>query len=151
FDDDDAAFLTANGFNAVRLGVIWEALEPVAGSYDVSYVSQLKQAVQLLASHNIYTLLDWHQDEYNEMFGGEGFPAGAVNTGGLAPASPPYPFPGEYNSDPAEKAAWDNLYQDKPGPGGIGIQERLAAAEAYVASQFASDPWVLGYDVINEP
>ncbi len=52
---------------------------------------------------------------------------------------------------PAQKAAWDNLYADKPGPGAIGLQERLAAAQAYVASQFADDPWVLGYDVINEP
>jgi endoglycosylceramidase len=151
FDDDDAAFLQANGFNAVRLGVIWEAVEPTAGSYDASYVAQIKQTEQMLADHNIYTLLDWHQDEYSEMFGGEGFPAWAVNTGGLSPASPPYAFPGEYNNDPAEKAAWDNLYQDKPGPGGVGFQERLAAAEAYVASQFASEPWVLGYDVINEP
>lgn len=71
FDDDDAAFLQANGFNAVRLGVIWEAVEPEPGTYDVSYVAQIKQTEQILASHGIYTLLDWHQDEYNEMFGGK--------------------------------------------------------------------------------
>ena len=28
FSDDDAAFLAANGFNAVRVGVIWSDLEP---------------------------------------------------------------------------------------------------------------------------
>src|SRR5437763_3416993 len=28
FDDDDAAFLARIGFDAVRLGVIWKALEP---------------------------------------------------------------------------------------------------------------------------
>ena len=151
FGDDDAAFLQANGFNAVRLGVLWEAVEPQAGAYDASYVAQIRQTEQMLASHGIYTLLDWHQDEYNEIFGGEGLPAWAVDTGGLSPASPHDPFPNEYTDDPAEKAAWGNLYQDTPGPGAVGLEERLAAAEAYVAGQFAGDPWVLGYDVINEP
>jgi endoglycosylceramidase len=151
FDDDDAAFLQANGFNAVRLGVLWEAVEPQPGAYDAAYVAQVRETQQLLASHGIYALLDWHQDEYNEAFGGEGLPAWAVNTGGLTPKSPPDSFPNEYSNDPAQKAAWDNLYKDTPGPGGVGLQERLAAAEAYVASQFADDPWVLGYDVINEP
>jgi endoglycosylceramidase len=151
FDDDDAAFLQANGFNAVRLGVLWRAVEPQPGAYDAAYVAQIRQTEQMLASHGIYTLVDWHQDEYAEAFGGEGFPPWAIDTGGLTPASPPYAFPNEYSNDPAEKAAWDNLYQDKPGPGGVGLQQRLAAAEAYVAGQLAADPWVLGYDLVNEP
>jgi endoglycosylceramidase len=151
FGDDDATFLQANGFNAVRLGVLWEAVEPQPGAYDAAYVAQVRQTQQTLASEGIYTLLDWHQDEYNEMFGGEGLPAWAVNTSGLSPASPHDAFPNEYTDDPAEKAAWDNLYQDPPDSGAVGPKERLAAAEAYVAAQFAGDPWVLGYDVINEP
>lgn len=151
FGDDDATFLQAHGFNAVRLGVLWEAVEPQPGAYDAAYVAQIRQTQQMLASHGIYTLIDWHQDEYNEIFGGEGLPAWAVNTGGLSPSSPHDAFPNEYNNDPAQKAAWDNLYQDKPEAGTVGPQERLAAAEAYVATQFATDPWVLGYDVINEP
>ncbi len=31
FSDDDAAFLARIGFNAVRVGVLWEALEPSPG------------------------------------------------------------------------------------------------------------------------
>src|SRR5437016_3123632 len=31
FDDADGAFLAANGFDAVRVGVLWEALEPQPG------------------------------------------------------------------------------------------------------------------------
>src|ERR1700726_1283727 len=33
FSDDDAAFLHSIGFNAVRVGVIWKALEPKPGAY----------------------------------------------------------------------------------------------------------------------
>jgi endoglycosylceramidase len=168
FGDDDAMFLQAHGFNAVRLGVLWEAVEPQPGVYDAAYVAAVRETEQLLASYGIYTLLDWHQDEYNEVFGGEGFPAWAVNTGGLAPASPHDAFPDEYTKDPAEKEAWDHLYADaypladagadasadagaNADAGALPLQERLAAAEAYVAAQFAGDPWVLGYDLINEP
>jgi endoglycosylceramidase len=159
FGDDDAMFLQAHGFNAVRLGVLWEAVEPQPGVYDAAYVAAVRQMEQLLASYGIYTLIDWHQDEYGEAFGGEGFPAWAVNTGGLTPASPHDAFPDEYTKDPAEKAAWDHLYADADpdagvdggDAGAVGLQERLAAAQAYVAAQFAGDPWVLGYDVINEP
>jgi endoglycosylceramidase len=151
FGDDDAAFLEANGFNAVRLGVIWTGVEPLPGVYDSAYVAQIKQIEQTLANHHIYSLIDWHQDEYNELFGGEGFPGWAVNTGGLAPASPLYPFPNEYFDDPAQKAAWDHLYQNAPAADGVGSADHLAAAEAYVTSYFADEPGVLGYDLINEP
>src|SRR4051794_30247167 len=34
FGDDDAAFLAAEGFNTVRVGVIYKAVEPQPGVYD---------------------------------------------------------------------------------------------------------------------
>ena len=37
FGNDDAAFLARIGFNAVRVGVIWKALEPTPGHYDNAY------------------------------------------------------------------------------------------------------------------
>jgi endoglycosylceramidase len=79
FDEDDAAFLESHGFNAVRLGVIWKAVEPLPGVYDAGYLAQMKATQQLLANHHIYSLIDWHQDEYSEVFGGEGFPEWAVD------------------------------------------------------------------------
>ncbi len=38
FGDDDAAFLAENGFNAVRVGVIWSDLEPAPGVFDTTYL-----------------------------------------------------------------------------------------------------------------
>ena len=78
FGDDDAAFLAANGFNAVRVGVIWAAVEPQPLSYDDNYLASIAQTVATLASHGIVSLLDFHQDLYNEVFQGEGAPAWAV-------------------------------------------------------------------------
>src|SRR2546423_14066848 len=34
FGDDDAAFLAAEGYNTVRVGVIYKAVEPAPGAYD---------------------------------------------------------------------------------------------------------------------
>src|SRR2546426_8690959 len=38
FDADDARFLKDQGLDAVRLGVIYRAVEPTPGSYDDAYL-----------------------------------------------------------------------------------------------------------------
>ncbi|MGC7194472.1 cellulase family glycosylhydrolase, partial [Mycobacteroides abscessus subsp. abscessus] len=53
FSSDDAAFLAANGFNAVRIGIDWSRLEPQPGVYDDTYLASINQTVQMLASHGI--------------------------------------------------------------------------------------------------
>ena len=91
FGDDDAAFLQANGFNAMRVGVIWAAVEPQPGVYDDAYLASIAQTVQTLGAHGIVSLLDFHQDLYNEKFQGEGAPAWAVQDGGPAQPRPRLP------------------------------------------------------------
>ena len=55
FNADDAAFLADNGFTAVRLGVIWAAVEPQPGVIDTAYLDSINQTVQMLADHGVYT------------------------------------------------------------------------------------------------
>jgi endoglycosylceramidase len=149
FGGDDAAFLATNGFDAVRMGVIWAAVEPQPGVYDDGYLDGIAETVRTLAAHGIVSLLDFHQDQYNEKFQGEGAPAWAV-----PPSSAPNPqlgFPYNYLFNPAEWQVWDRFWNNYPAPDGIGLQDHLAAAEAHVAQRFAGDRAVLGYDVLNEP
>src|SRR6478609_12042797 len=68
FDANDAAFVRSIGFNAVRVGIIWKALEPQPGIYDDAYLEQIEQTVALLAKRGIVSLLDFHQDMYNEKY-----------------------------------------------------------------------------------
>ena len=50
------------GFNAIRLGTMWAGAEPLrAGQYNNSYLGKLKDAVELLGSHGLYSILDMHQ------------------------------------------------------------------------------------------
>jgi endoglycosylceramidase len=149
FGDDDAAFLATNGFNAMRVGVIWEAVEPQPGSYDDNYLASIAQTVQTLGAHGIVSLLDFHQDLYNEVFQGEGAPAWAVQTGGLP--NPQLGFPGNYFANPAEGFAWNAFWRNAAAPDGIGLQDHYAHTWAHVAAYFHGNPNVFGYEVLNEP
>jgi endoglycosylceramidase len=150
FGDDDAAFLQREGFNSVRLGVIYKAVEPTPGVYDDAYLAKIAQTADALEKHHIAPLIDFHQDMYNERFQGEGWPDWAVLDDG-APAQPQLGFPGNYLAQPAVNRAFDNFWANAPGPGGVGLVDRYAAAWKHVAGRFAANRGVLGYDVMNEP
>jgi endoglycosylceramidase len=150
FGDDDAAFLQRNGFDAVRLGLIYKAVEPAPGSYDDGYLSQIAGTEADLARHGVFSQLDFHQDMYNERFQGEGWPDWAVQDDGV-PNVPQAGFPSNYFLNAALIRAFDNFWANSPGPGGVGLQDRYAAAWAHVASRFAAAPHTLGFDLLNEP
>ena len=134
FGPSDAAYLRSLGFTAIRVGVLWEALEPQPGVYDDAYLNHIAGTVNLLRRYGIVSILDFHQDQYNEAFLGEGFPAWSVQDDGLP--NPPIAFPAGYETNPAVQRAFENFWADKPGPGGVGLQERYAAAWAHVAKRF---------------
>ena len=150
FGNDDAAFLQRNGFNAVRLGVIYAGVEPGPGAYDDSYLNQIAATESTLAKHGVFSQLDFHQDMYNERFQGEGWPDWAVLDDGI-PNAPQAGFPNNYFLNPALIRAFDNFWANNAGPGGIGLQDRYAAAWAHVASRFVSAKHTLGFDLLNEP
>jgi endoglycosylceramidase len=150
FGDDDAAFLAREGFNSVRLGIIYKAVEPQPGSYDDAYLAKIARTAALLSKHGVTPLLDFHQDMYNERFQGEGWPDWAVIDDG-APAQPQAGFPGNYIVQPGLNRAFDNFWANTPGPGDVGLVDRYAAAWRHVAERFAGDEGVLGYDLLNEP
>jgi endoglycosylceramidase len=150
FGADDAAFLQRNGFNTVRLGVIYAGVEPNPGAYDDSYLDRITATEKLLARHGIFSQLDFHQDMYNERFQGEGWPDWAVQDDGL-PNLPQAGFPNNYFLNAALLRAYDHFWANDPGPGGAGLQDRYAAAWAHVAARFVKARHTLGLDLMNEP
>ncbi|HEY2436735.1 MAG TPA: cellulase family glycosylhydrolase [Solirubrobacteraceae bacterium] len=149
FGSDDAAFLQRIGFNAVRVGVIWKAVEPRPGVYDDRYLAQIATTVRTLARHGVMSLLDFHQDLFNEQFQGEGAPDWAVQDGGLP--NPKLGFPGNYLGNPALEHALDQFFTNATGPSGRGLQDWFASAWAHVAGRFRGSRSVLGYELLNEP
>src|SRR4029077_18734655 len=145
FDASDAAFLPSVGFNAVRVGLIWKAVEPRPGVYDDAYLKQIERTVKTLAKLGIVSLLDFHQDMYNEKYQGEGFPDWSVQDDGL-PNEPKDGFPNNYFVNPDVQRVVDDFWDNKQAPDGIGLQDHYAAAWAHVVGRVAGNRSVLGYD-----
>lgn len=52
---------------------------------------------------------------------------------------------------PSVALAFQNLWNDRPAPDGVGIQTHLVGVWRELAARFAGDPAVMGYDLLNEP
>ena len=120
FDNDDAAFLAENGFNAVRVGIIWSDLEPEPGVFDASYLNSIEQTVQTLGNHGIYSIIDFHQDAYSTAFGGEGAPDWATQPTGQP--TPRCPSRTTSSSIPQRQQAWDSFWSNADAPNGLGLE-----------------------------
>jgi endoglycosylceramidase len=168
FSAADASLIAALGFNVVRLGITWKGLEPgTAGANNPSicrrgaprdphqfnqavfdaYLSNVAKTVALLGQYHVYTLLDMHQDVYNELFDGEGAPAWAVCTNGAPSTDPPGRWSENYATAPADNAYRHFWTNDVVG----NLQGEFDRVWAGVASYFRTNPWILGYDPFNEP
>jgi endoglycosylceramidase len=168
FSAADASLMARLGFNVVRLGMTWSGLEPgTAKANDPAicgrgaatnphqfnqavitrYLDRLTQTVDLLGRFHIYTILDMHQDVYNQLFDGEGAPAWAVCTNGRPNVDRPGRWSLEYGTaatDAAFRNFWNNDVRGN-------LQGQFDLVWADVARNFRHNPWVLGYDPFNEP
>ena len=70
----DFKIMKKMGFNMVRLGVIWEAVEKEPGVYDMEYLEKVEEIINNLGKNGIYTMVDAHQDVFSRNFCGEGVP-----------------------------------------------------------------------------
>jgi endoglycosylceramidase len=145
FTSADADFLAANGFNAVRLGVLFAGVMPQKGVIDDNYLDQIDRVVKLLASRHVWVLLDFHQDMYNEQFQGEGFPDWAVPSQ-ILPNDANYGFPLNEFVSLALNGVYDRLWADQDG-----LLAQYRAAWAAVAQRWKNQSYLLGYDLFNEP
>jgi endoglycosylceramidase len=94
FTDKDAKLLQKLGLNVVRLSVFWSGVEPLEGKYDMEYLQKAKDLVNLMSKYGIYVIIEQHQDNWGEMFCGEGFPYWATkNEGFIGMQSLEFPWP----------------------------------------------------------
>jgi endoglycosylceramidase len=159
----DADQLATIGWNTVRLLVSWSRVEPRPGRYDERYLDQVEAAVKLLGSRGIYTIIDLHQDAWGPTLAA---PDDVVCPAGTSPALGWDGAPGWATLDsgglrcipadirelnPDVLAAFNAFWQDKPGPGAVGIRTRYVRMLGMLAGRFARSETVAGYDVMNEP
>ena len=162
------------GFNAVRLGVMWVAVEPYNGTVNQTYLAEVRKLSDRLHEHGLYTLVDGHQDLLGPDLCGEGFPLWAVrrafdlqhfDRNGLGKFPMPWlwplsrdnitDFPSEHEcvqhlfidfySTFGASTAFGSLYQEKE------MRTYYASYWKHVATIFRHAPGVLAYEILNEP
>lgn len=63
------------GFNCLRLLTSWEAIEHAGpGQYDEAYLDYYAKLVAMAGEHGLYVFVDFHQDVWSRMTGGDGAP-----------------------------------------------------------------------------
>jgi endoglycosylceramidase len=137
------------GFNCIRLGIIWDGLEPEPGKYNEAYLKEIDRRIQWAANQDIYVFLDMHQDLY-----GAKYSDGAPDWATLDEGQPHYTgavWSDSYLISPAVQTAFDNFWKNAPASDGIGIQDHYANLWKHIAERYANNTTVIGYDIMNEP
>lgn len=140
------------GFNCVRQLIIWAAIEPECGVYNDQYLKGIDERIAWAKEAGLNVMLDMHQDLWGEgVPGADGAPQWAMLDDGRPHAALGFTWSDAYLVSKKVQACFDNFWANKPGPDGVGIQERFALAWRHVAKRYANEPAVVGFDILNEP
>lgn len=137
------------GFNCIRLGIIWDGLEPEPGKYNEAYLKEIDKRIEWAKDHGMYVFLDMHQDLY-----GAKFSDGAPDWATLDEGKPHHRgavWSDSYMISPAVQTAFDNFWNNAPASDGIGVQDHYANLWKHIAKRYANNTTVIGYDIMNEP
>ncbi len=156
--DSDFPGMARYGANVVRLILSWSSLAPVRDQISAEYLKRIHTAVDSAKASGIYVVLDMHQDAWGKYIAS---PPGTVCPPGREPAigwdgAPDWAtitdgkgtcrVTGVRELAPAVSQAFVNFYNDRDA-----IQTQLIAAWAALAREFAREPAIAGYDLLNEP
>lgn len=137
------------GYNIVRMGLIWDGVEPEPGVYDDVYLSKIKQQIKWAERNGIYIFLDMHQDLYSLLYG-DGAPEWATLTDDLPHVTGDL-WSDAYLASPAVNRALDHFWNNSLAADGIGLQDHYTAMWKHVAGFFSECSNIIGYDIMNEP
>jgi len=147
FGAKDLQFLADNGFNGIRLGLTWAAVEPQPGVYDNTYIDKIVALAAQAEQYGLTPVVNFHQDGYSEQYGGNGAPGWASISYGI----PGLTFlPPPANVLPGAAIANENFWANAKASDGIGLQDHFAAAWKHVAQRFGSDTGTV-FELYNEP
>jgi aryl-phospho-beta-D-glucosidase BglC (GH1 family) len=134
------------GFDSVRIGISWADVEPSApvdGHHDwnAAYLDALDQVVRGFTSRGIVVILQMAQSKWSPAFTNQ--PGGHGKTICAGYGMPAWLYPDAASITPPQAKV--RFFAD------ASMQQGFAAAWSEVASRFASNPMVVGFDLMNEP
>lgn len=151
WDEDDLLELKELGFNLIRLGVIWDAVEPEPGVYDEEYLDEIGKIVEYCEKNKIYFFIDIHQDLYGAGSGvGDGAPSWACLTQGEEFKKAAFVWAEGYFYGRAVHKSFDAFWRNEKVKG-KGLQDYYCDMLRHVARRFSGSPAYFGFDLMNEP
>ena len=132
------------GASAIRLLVFWEAIEPVRGAYDESYLAAVRDRVDAAERAGLRVVVDMHQDLWGRGFGSAGAPDWAGDPEDHARFRGQRPWMLGYFR-PEVTRAFDRLWHDDE------LQDAFARAWTRLVGAVHGSPAVVAYDLLNEP
>lgn len=153
FAAEDALRMRELGMNVLRLPVNWSGIEPERGVYDEAYLAHLEDVVALCADAGVHVIVDFHQDAYSKEIGEDGAPLWAIHPPPEMLLEGPLGDSLEMRIlSPQVARAFEGFFvDDDEDTTDQELQAAFAAMARTVAERFADEPWVLGYDLFNEP
>ena len=137
------------GFNCIRLGIIWDGLQPEPGIYNEEYLKEIDKRIKWAEDNGLYVFLDMHQDLYGAKFS-DGAPDWATLDEGK-PHIKGAVWSDSYLISPAVQTAFDNFWNNTKASDGVGLQDHYANLWKHIAKRYANNSTVIGYDIMNEP
>ncbi len=140
------------GFNMVRLGITWSAVEPEPGEYNEELIDSLVKILDRCEQKGIYAFIDMHQDLYSAGIDGvgDGAPRWAIMTDGRPAIPHKFVWAEPYFWGPACHRAFDNFWNNTPYRG-KGLLDYYADMWKHLASRLKDHPALFGFDLLNEP
>jgi endoglycosylceramidase len=150
FTAEDATRIRALGFNALRLPVNWSGIEPTEdGGIVASYLDGVAAVTSMCGAAGVLVLIDLHQDAYSKEIGQDGAPLWAISPPPTQLLGGPLTDLGSRFSSVQVQDAYSTFFA---GPdAGAYLRTRYAAMAEKLATRFANDPAVLGFELYNEP
>ena len=155
--EEDFAGIAAQGFNVVRLGLSWSALEPERGEFDQAYVDQITEAV------------DWAK-QHGDLHGARHAPGRLVERGHAGGDRSAARAPTRCGATTAHRcgrpsptgrrAASSRAATSRPPATArsrtststpTACRRAFVATWAKLAAAFRDEPAVAGFDLLNEP
>jgi endoglycosylceramidase len=148
--DADYVRMASWGFDVVRLPIAWNMIETQPGKYDETYfTNHVDRDIAWAKQHGMYVIIDMHQYgwsphfTYYDSWHTAGVPLWAVSG---------YPNTSEGEAH-AKADFWNNLGPNGTPPSSVNpsLQDSFRQMWMYVASRYAQEKTVAGYDIFNEP
>lgn len=136
------------GVNVLRLPFTWEAVEPVQGHDDQTFLKRYDALIAAAWQRGMRVIVDFHQDVYSQRFCGDGFPDWTLPPG-TAPGPRHHDCPSwfqGYLGDPAVLAAFTDFFANQRG-----VRDAYEALWERMAARYRDTPGVIGFEVLNEP